>query len=110
MNDVTVKFEQAKSKLICKISGDFDAYHSAEIKKTIKEQMEKSNDTKIVLDMSNVPYIDSAGLGTMVSLLKDSRNLNKELVLASLKQNVKRIFEMTRLDKVFRIVDVPEEA
>lgn len=110
MNDVTVKFEQAQSKLICKIDGDFDAYHSAEIKKTIKEQLEKSKDAKIVLDMSNVPYIDSAGLGTMVSLLKDARNLEKELILASLRQNVKRIFEMTRLDKVFKIVDVPEEA
>ncbi|HOJ88981.1 MAG TPA: STAS domain-containing protein [Pseudothermotoga sp.] len=110
MNDVTVKFEQAKSKLICKIEGDFDAYHSADIKKMIKEQMEKSNNTKIVLDMSNVPYIDSAGLGTMVSLLKDARNLDKELILCSLRQNVKRIFEMTRLDKVFKIVDVVEEA
>jgi len=46
----------------------------------------------------------------MVSLLKDARNLDKELILCSLRQNVKRIFEMTRLDKVFKIVDVVEEA
>ncbi|MGJ8453934.1 STAS domain-containing protein [Pseudothermotoga sp. U03pept] len=110
MNDISVKFEEAKAMLICRVEGDFDAYHSADIKKTIKEKLEKSSNAKIVIDMSNVPYIDSAGLGTMVSLLKDTRTLGKELVLAGLRQNVKRIFEMTRLDKVFKIVDVPEEA
>ncbi len=110
MNGISVKFEQIGSKMICKINGDIDAYHSAEVKKTLKEEMEKTSAEKVVLDMSEVPYVDSAGLGIMVALLKISRSLNKELILASLKQNVRRIFEMTRLDKVFRIVDTVEEA
>jgi len=110
VNDIKVKFEQQQMKLICKIDGDFDAYHSADIKKMIKEQIETSNHRKLVIDMSDVPYIDSAGLGTMVAILKDARNYGKEVILTSMRQNVKRIFEMTRLDKVFQIVDTPEEA
>ncbi|WP_448535818.1 STAS domain-containing protein [Pseudothermotoga sp.] len=110
MIDVNVKFEEQNDRLLCKINGDFDAYHSAEIKKQIKDRMESSKAAKIVIDMSEVPYIDSAGLGAMVAILKDARHLGKEIVLASLRQNVKRIFEMTRLDKVFKIVEVLEEA
>ncbi len=109
MNDLNVKFEQIGARLVCKVSGDIDAYHSAEIKKAIKDEVEKTSAGKIVMDMSNVSYVDSAGLGTMVALLKLTRSLNKELVLASMKQNVKRVFEMTRLDKVFKIVDTVEE-
>lgn len=110
MIDVSIKFEELNDKLICKINGDFDAYHSAEIKKQIKEKMENSTVNKIVIDMSDVPYIDSAGLGAMVAILKDARHLGKEIVLLSPRQNVRRIFEMTRLDKVFKIVEVLEEA
>ncbi|MEN3009056.1 STAS domain-containing protein [Pseudothermotoga sp.] len=110
MIEANVKFEEHSDKLLCKINGDFDAYHSAEIKKLIKEKMDGSKASKIVIDMSNVPYVDSAGLGAMVAVLKDTRNLGKELILMGLRQNVKRIFEMTRLDKVFKIVDVLEEA
>lgn len=110
MIELTINFEETNEKLVCKINGDFDAYNSAEIKKQIKERMENSKATKVVVDMSNVPYIDSAGLGAMVAILKDARHMGKEIVLLALRQNVKRIFEMTRLDKVFRIVDVLEEA
>lgn len=93
MNDIKVKFEQQQMKLICKIDGDFDAYHSADIKKMIKEQIETSNHRKLVIDMSDVPYIDSAGLGTMVAILKDARNYGKEVILTSMRQNVKRILK-----------------
>lgn len=110
MIEVNIKFEEHTDKLVCKINGDFDAYHSAEIKKLIKEKMDSSKMNKVVIDMTNVPYIDSAGLGAMVAVLKDARNLGRELILMGLRQNVKRIFEMTRLDKVFKIVDVLEEA
>ncbi|AEH50413.1 STAS domain-containing protein [Pseudothermotoga thermarum] len=109
MIGTSVKFEQIGSKLVCRINGDIDAYHSADVKKAIKDELEKTSAMTVILDMSQVPYVDSAGLGTMVALLKVARTLNKELVLASLRQNVKRVFEMTRLDKVFKITDTVEE-
>jgi len=46
----------------------------------------------------------------LVALYKDVRMAEKELVLASLKQTVMRIFEMTRLDRVFKIAQTVEEA
>ncbi len=109
MNDMKINFTQERGKLIVSVSGDIDAYHSGDFKKTIREKLGSVDADTVVLDMSNVAYIDSAGLGSLVALLKDVRTKGKEFVLASLKPNVKRIFEMTRLDRVFKIVDTLEE-
>jgi anti-sigma B factor antagonist len=58
--------------------------------------------------MSDVSYIDSAGLGSIVSLIKESKKSEKEIVLVSLKKQIKKIFEMTKLDKIIRIEDTLE--
>ena len=110
MTKLNMDFTEEGEKLIITVMGDIDAYHSADFKKGIREKIGGFSGSKIVLDLSNVSYIDSAGLGSLVAILKDIRNAGKSLTLASLKPNVKRIFEMTRLDKVFKIVDTPEEA
>src|SRR6056297_284199 len=110
MNDL--KFESQKSgneNIIVKISGDIDAYHSPKM----KEEMEgyiKGDFKNIILDFQGVPYIDSAGLGTLVSILREVRNYQKELKIVALRKNIKRIFEMTRLDNIFNIYDTIEEA
>lgn len=96
-------------RVIVSISGDIDAYHSPKL----KEEMEKyltGEAKEILLDLSDVPYIDSAGLGTLVSILRETRNFKKGLKLIGLRPNIKRIFEMTRLDKIFDIFDTIEES
>ncbi len=110
MTDLNMEFKDMGGKLVVVVTGDIDAYHSADFKKAVKEKIASYSGSTIVLDLSNVSYIDSAGLGSLVAILKDARNVGKSFVLSSLKPNVKRIFEMTRLDKVFKIVDTPEEA
>ncbi len=108
---MAIKFDKRVEgdKVIISINGEIDAYHSAEVKKYLKDSL-LENAKKIVIDMSNVNYIDSAGLGSLVAVFKDARLAEKELILASLKQTVMRIFEMTRLDRVFKIVQTVEEA
>ena len=60
--------------------------------------------------MTDLSYIDSAGLGALVSLLKRASENSKELRLFGLRGNVKKIFELTRLNMVFNIFDTLEEA
>jgi anti-sigma B factor antagonist len=107
--DFVITFEEIKKLFVVKISGDIDAYHSAAFKQKVMEHMENTDKKYIVLDMSEVSYIDSAGLGSIVSLIKESKKLEKELVLVSLKKQIKKIFEMTKLDKIIRMEDTIEE-
>lgn len=63
----------------------------------------------IVLDMGAVSFIDSSGLGALVSSLKVIGQ-NGELVLCGTGGTVASMFKLTRMDKVFRMFDTSEEA
>lgn len=54
--------------------------------------------------------MDSAGLGTLVVILKDAKINGKEFILSSLKESISRILKLTHLDKIFKITDTVEEA
>ena len=62
------------------------------------------------MDMSKVEYIDSSGLGVLVSVLKKVKVSEGKLVLISPKSSVKQILSLTNLDKVFNIQDTLENA
>ncbi|MBM7559676.1 STAS domain-containing protein [Marinitoga litoralis] len=107
--DFTVDFSEKGNYFLIKVDGEIDAYHSATFKQKSKEKLSGTSHSKYVIEMSNVTYIDSAGLGAVVSLLKEARNLKKELVLVGLQPQVRKIFEMTKLDKIVKIVDTIDE-
>lgn len=58
--------------------------------------------SRIVLDMAAVDFVDSTGLSVLVSCLKGARALGGDLHLAGVRPEVQALFELTRLDRVFR--------
>jgi anti-sigma B factor antagonist len=63
-----------------------------------------------VIDFANTGYIDSSGLGVLVSLSKKIREQGGELRLSSLNEDLRTLFELTKLDTLFRIADTKEQA
>ncbi len=63
-----------------------------------------------VLDFSHVRNVNSAGLGSLITLFSRTRSMNGEFILASIPQNVKNLLHITRLDTVFPIAETVEEA
>jgi len=66
--------------------------------------------TRVVLDLSDLEYVDSAALGMLVGILKRLHEQGGDLRLAGLPRRVSRVFEFTGLNRVFRIYDTTEEA
>lgn len=64
---------------------------------------------KIILDLQEVTFIDSSGLGAIVATLKHVTP-DRTLVLAGLTPPVQRVFELTRMDKVFSLFPTLEAA
>jgi anti-sigma B factor antagonist len=64
---------------------------------------------KIVLDLGRVEFVDSTGLGVIVSCLKQVGR-GGEFVIASCSQSVATLFRLTRMDKVFRVFASTDEA
>ena len=63
-----------------------------------------------VIDFANTGYIDSSGLGVLVSLSKKIREQGGELRLAGLNEDLRTLFELTKLDTLFKISDSRAEA
>ena len=72
----------------------------------LKEYLHKLADENIIdikIDLSNLDYIDSTGLGVMIGVLKKLKIEDKEIYILNPKSNVKKIFTITGLDKIFKV-------
>jgi anti-sigma B factor antagonist len=77
-------------------------------KEGINSYVTKGNRT-IILDLSEVTFIDSSGLGALIGSLKVIGD-DGELVLCGARDAVVSMFKLTRMNKVFRMFNSPEEA
>lgn len=64
---------------------------------------------KLVLDLSRVEFIDSSGLGLLVSVMK-ALGGHQHLVLCNMKDSVYSVFRLTRMDKIFIILPTERDA
>src|SRR5262249_8666465 len=65
---------------------------------------------KIVLDFTNVEYLSSAALGKLITMDKKVKAAGGKLRLCSIRSDIKEVFKITRLDKLFTIVDNRDKA
>jgi anti-sigma B factor antagonist len=78
----------------------------------LREQVKSlvSRDARIVLNLADVSYIDSGGLGTLVALYTTARNADGSIKLARLTKRVGDLLQVTKLLTVFEVFDSEEEA
>src|ERR1700693_4414938 len=81
---------------------------SASLHDTVKNLLAQS--PKVVLNLHEVNYIDSGGLGTLVSLYTTARNAGGAVKLARVNQRVGNLLQLTKLVTVFEVFDDEEEA
>ena len=86
-----------------------DAHNSGELKEKMLQLFEDDK-CNIVIDLSQVRFVDSSGLGALVSGFKNASARNGNLKLCGLQPQVKSMFELTRLHRVFEIFPGAEEA
>lgn len=102
------KREQANVAVLS-LSGRLDLASGTNLKQFVKKLFEE-NCTSIHLNLSEVEFINSSGLGTLVSIMKEVRLLKGRLTLSNLASYVQEIFEITQLSHIFEIYATEEEA
>ena len=104
--------EQKKMVLIAIKEERLDAHNANDLKAELLALFEQGK-RNILIDLQDVRFIDSSGLGALVSGFKNAITNQGSLKLASLQPQVKSMFELTRLHRVFDIyptpADVPEQ-
>jgi anti-sigma B factor antagonist len=90
-------------------TGRLDVAGAPALKEAISEVV-KNGPARIVIDMQGVSFVDSTGLGSVISALKQIRGSQGELRLAAPNQQARVVLELTTLDRVFPYYATVEEA
>ena len=99
---------QQSGNTIVDVSGDIDMGTSPGLRKLLLESLPKT--PRLVVNFSNVRYIDSSGIASLVEVLMKARNSQKRLILYGLNKTVQEVLQLTRLTSVFEIRKTEEEA
>ena len=88
--------------VIVGVEGQLIVGNRQELKQLVLDQVEQG-ERKFLIDFSETGYIDSSGLGVLVSLSKKIRERGGEIRLANLNDELRTLFELTKLDTLFRL-------
>ena len=91
------------------LSGDIDLRQSPTLHAALVEIVGE-RPRRMILDLSEVPYMDSSGVGTLVEVFRRVSAYKGKMVLFGLNPRVRSVFEITKLDKFFTIVDSRDQA
>jgi anti-sigma B factor antagonist len=101
--------KEAGGVTVVQVDGQLIVGNRQELKQQVLDALEAGG-RKFVVDFSRTGYIDSSGLGVLVSLSKKIREQAGDLRLAGLNEDLQTLFELTKLDTLFAITRTTEEA
>ncbi|HEY8195987.1 MAG TPA: STAS domain-containing protein [Gemmatimonadales bacterium] len=105
-------FSQTKGSnavVVVQVEGQLVVGNRHELKELVQAALDKG-ERRLLVDFSRTGYIDSSGLGALVSISKRIREMGGELRLSGLNDDLRSLFELTKLDTLFAITETPEQA
>ena len=107
--EMTINTEQRDDATIVSPVGDIDLSRSPTFRRKL-QIVQDAKPARVIVDLSQVSYMDSSGVATLVEALQVSRRTDSPLIVCCLNDRVRSIFEIARLDTVFTIVPDIESA
>lgn len=104
-----LKIRKSKDVYIVDISGEMDLYNSHKLKELIAKMLERQV-RRVVLNLEDVGYIDSSGIGALIYICSTVKKNNTKLYITNVHGSVKKVIELTKLMGFFPITNSLEEA
>ncbi len=104
-----MKDEKKDGILIFKLSGKLDSVTSTSFSEKIIALVDKG-ESKIILDLTDMVYISSAGLRVFLMIAKRIKSINGKVILSALQDSVKEVFEMSGFSTIFEINSTTADA
>lgn len=103
-----IEKDEYNKVLIARIEGRLDGENPSRFKKRIHPWLERN--PNLILDCSKLTYLDSSGLGALLSCLRKAVSLGGDLRIAGLVPAARMVFDLTRTRNVFSIFETVEKA
>ena len=96
-----ITMDEENGATVVSLRGDLDVYSTAEVEEALQEALEKAS--ILVVDISGVPFADSAGLGGLIGVYKKAKSAGKEVRLRKPSPIVSEILTITRMKRFFPV-------
>jgi anti-sigma B factor antagonist len=96
--------------LLATVRGEIDLHNSPELRTALLDLLTRANPKKLILNLSQVPYMESSAIAVLVEMLQKLRRAGGKICLTNLQPRVKGLLEIARLDSIFMLVATEEEA
>lgn len=104
-----LKTRKSGDVYIIDINGDMDLYNSYRLKDLVKKMLQ-SNIRRIIVNLEQVEYIDSSGIGTLIHIYSTMKKANLRIVFVNIHGSVKKVIELTKLMNFFPIAASLQDA
>ena len=101
--------KSANGVMIVRVEGQLVVGNRNELKEHLQGLLEKG-ERRFLIDFAQTGYIDSSGLGALVALARKVREEGGDLRLSGLNEDLRSLFELTKLDTLFAISETPDQA
>ena len=99
--------ETAEGFVICRPVGELDAYTVSQFRQALAEL---ASSRRLVIDMSGIPFVDSAGLGALIGGIRRTRELGGDVAVACDRPTLVRLLRTTGFDRIVTVADTVDEA
>jgi anti-sigma B factor antagonist len=105
---LTIEQEQtAEGYTICRPIGELDAFTVSQFRQSLAELASKP---RLIIDMSGVPFVDSAGLGALIGGIRRARELGCDVVVSCNRPSLIRTLRTTGFDRIVTMTETVDEA
>ena len=109
VRQMDIQTERNDGTLIAKAEGRIDGVNARDFEEALKAAI-SSDDSTVVMDLEGLSYISSAGLRVILLIAKTLRKRNAELLLCSLSDPIREVFEISGFDKIIPVHASREQA
>jgi stage II sporulation protein AA (anti-sigma F factor antagonist) len=95
---------EAKNFVLCvRLKGELDHHTAEKLKKRAIDAIEKHSIKHIILNLQDLTFMDSSGIGVILGRYKQIKNNQGEMVVCAISPSIKRLFEMSGLFKIIKL-------
>jgi anti-sigma B factor antagonist len=105
-----LKIEQEKTDdgfMICRPVGELDAFTVSQFRQALAEL---ASEARLVIDMSGVPFVDSAGLGALIGGIRRAREMGGDVAVVANRPGLVRTLRTTGFDRIVTMTETVEAA
>lgn len=102
-----IQLDEGDGYTICRPVGELDAYTVGQFREALGELASKP---KLLIDMSEVPFVDSAGLGALIGGIRRAREVGGDVAVCCNRPTLTRLLHTTGFDRIVTVTDTVEEA